>query len=443
MEEVKKIRKKPTTQKNVQGKIFILSRVLAAVIVAIAFIVTLTACNSESKIKKYTVTFDTMGGSEIQSYTLNEGDKIKRPKTNPTKNMFTFDDWYWENPNKSGEKQKFVFDTAISQNITLIAGWRGDTSVKIEFNANGGAFENEKEVVMYGLIGSTMSAPTDVPTRYGYKFDGWYVDEECYNAFNFGTFPTNNATLYAGWGSDPEFGYVSYYGNGELLRTEPVKKTDKVVIPDLFDDSDIVVGDWYTDAEMTKSYTADKPTDALALYTTYYTDGLTFNKGVVTGYNGTATSVVVPSKYNGTTISSIGDDAFYWTKGLTAITSVKLPDTIHTIGNGAFYNCQYLASIDLTEKVTTIGADAFYRNERLRTLGDISGLETIGDYAFNGCKELRDFEFGNLLRVIGNYAFNDCVSLTEVTLTYSVQWIGDYAFSGCTSLKTVVAESLV
>lgn len=399
------------------------------------------ACGSEPTPQKYTVTFDTMGGSEISSYTLNVGDKIKRPDTNPTKDMFTFDDWYIENPNQSGSFQKFVFDTTISQNITLVAGWKGDTSVKIEFNANGGAFEDDKEVAMYGLIGSSMSAPTDVPTRYGYKFDGWYEDEECYTKFSFGAFPINNATLYAGWAQDLEnYGYVSYYGNGELLCTEPAKKTDDVVIPDLFgEDSDIEIIGWFTNAELTKAYTADTPTDNLNLYTAYYTKGLTFSRGTVTGYNGTAKDVVVPTKYNNTTISVIGADAFY----RSSITSIKLPSGIRTIDNYAFYDCQYLASINLSSKVTTIGNDAFYRNCRLRTLGDISGLTTIGDGAFNGCNELRNFTFGGYLLTIGSYAFNDCESLTEVTLTGSVQSVGEYAFSSCSALKKVVIESFV
>ena len=430
--------------------IVILSCVLVAVIVAIVLAVTLTSCNSGDgkgsgdnyNVKKYTVTFDTMGGSEIAPYTLNEGDKVTEPKPAPTKDMFTFDGWYIVNPNNPNRKQKFVFDTVISSDITLVAGWRGDNSVKVEFNANGGAFDGGKEVVLYGLIGSTISAPTDEPTRYGYRFGGWYEDVECKSKFDFGSFPIDNATLYAGWAADPDFGYVSYYGNGELLYTQPIKKTDDVALPDDLG-KDIVIDGWYTDADMTKLYTVGKPTDNLELHTTYYTKGLVINNGVVTGYTGSATEVVVPTKYNGRPVSSIGADAFYRSSELPAITSVKLPDSIRSIGNGAFYNCQYLASINLTENVATIGENAFYRNERLRTLGDISGLRSIGDYAFDGCKDLRDFEFGDSLRNIGDYAFNDCKMLTNVTLAASVQSVGDYAFSGCTSLKTVVAESLV
>lgn len=431
--------------------LIILSCVLVAVILAIVLSVTLTSCNSnntksgsgnKTNAKSYTVTFDTKGGSEIESVTLYEGDKVTRPTTNPTKEMFTFDDWYIVNPNNQGEMLKFVFDTAISQDITLVAGWRGENSVKVEFDANGGAFADDKEVVMYGLIGSTMSAPADAPTRYGYKFGGWYEDKECHSKFNFGVFPIDNATLYAGWDKDPDYVYVTYYGNGELLYTEPLKKTEDLVLPDELG-NDTVVGNWYTNVDMTEVYDGSKPTDSLSLYTTYYTKGLKFNKGMVTGYTGTATDVIVPTKYNGTPVYSIGADAFYRTSELPAITSIKLPDGIRTIGSGAFYNCQYLASINLTESVQSIGVNAFYRNERLRTLGDISGVMTIGDGAFNGCKQLRDFEFGNDLFTIGEYAFNDCVLLTNVTLTASVEYVGENAFSGCTSLKTVVAESMV
>ena len=47
----------------------------------------------------YTVSFDTMGGSEIADMQIEENSTVKRPK-NPTRDGFEFDGWYTENDEK-------------------------------------------------------------------------------------------------------------------------------------------------------------------------------------------------------------------------------------------------------------------------------------------------------------------------------------------------------
>lgn len=214
-------------------------------------------------------------------------------------------------------------------------------------------------------------------------------------------------------------------------------KGETVVFPtDLFDD-DIVVGDWYTDKELTKKYTAGKTSENLDLYTSYYTDGLRINNGVVTGYDGDSANVIVPTVYNGNTVTSVGEYAFYRSTELPGITSVKLPETVSRIGIGAFYECQRLADINLSQNVSSIGDNAFYKNIRLKSVGDISGVEIIGSGAFNGCYVLQNMTLPDGLKAVNDYAFNDCKAFTEVTLPSTVKTVGEYSFSGCTSLTTV------
>ncbi|MDE6029687.1 MAG: leucine-rich repeat protein [Clostridiales bacterium] len=440
--------KKPLLSKNL---IIILACVLALVIVGVILAVCLTSCKTDDdKNRKYTVTF-LVGGDVMTTYTLSAGEKINEPKDVPTLDMQTFEGWYLVNPNNSSESQKFVFGTTVSQNITLVAKFYGDTSVKVTFDPNCGAFENDKTVELLVSTDDAITEPTDKPTRFGYTFDGWYTEAECYNKFSFGSTLIENSTLYAGWARDTEnFVFISYYGNDELLRVDPVRKNDNVVLPDLFaNNDDIVVGDWMVDNNPNKPYEAGKATADLDLYASYYTVGLEFTmtrtNATVTGYDGTATEVIVPSSYNGRTVTGIGSYAFCRSGELSAVTSIKLPSTIVTIGEGAFYDCQYLTSINLTYNVLSIGAYAFYRNTRLRTVGDVTGVEgdKLGDGAFNGCKELRAIEFGGLLTKIGDYTFNDCAALAEVKLPDALTEIGEYAFSGCTSLKSITLESFV
>ena len=54
---------------------------------------------------------------------------------------------------------------------------------------------------------------------------------------------------------------------------------------------------------------------------------------VVTGYDGTATEINIPSTYNGKPVTSIGDRVFYT---CTSLTSITIANSVTSIGYGAF-----------------------------------------------------------------------------------------------------------
>lgn len=70
------------------------------------------------EIAKFTVTFNTNGGSTIEPVAAAEGSKI-HPPLRPTKDGFVFDNWYTDNE----LTQVFDFNTPINGNITLYAKW--------------------------------------------------------------------------------------------------------------------------------------------------------------------------------------------------------------------------------------------------------------------------------------------------------------------------------
>ncbi len=84
----------------------------------------LASCTS--KTKTYTVTFDTDGGSDVQSQTVNEGEKVTKP-ANPTKTDFNFVDWYSD----QAKENVWEFDKdVVNSDITLYAKWEANVVVE-------------------------------------------------------------------------------------------------------------------------------------------------------------------------------------------------------------------------------------------------------------------------------------------------------------------------
>ena len=96
------------------------------------------------------------------------------------------------------------------------------------------------------------------------------------------------------------------------------------------------------------------------------------------------------------------------------MTSVTIPNSVTSIGEGVFYNCSGLTSVTIPNSVTSIGDEAF--------------LDCIG---------LTSVTIPNSVTSIGAYAFKDCTGLTSVTIPNSVTSIGDLAFANCQKIENV------
>ncbi|RGH89903.1 hypothetical protein DW745_02455 [Ruminococcus sp. AM28-29LB] len=126
------------------------------------------------EINQYTITFDTNGGSEIDSITQDYGTKITAPD-NPTRKGYTFRGWDKEIP-----------ETMPAENITVKAQWEIN-QYTITFDTNGGS----EIAPITQDYGTEITAP-DNPTRKGYTFKGW--DKEIPK-----TMPAENITITARW----------------------------------------------------------------------------------------------------------------------------------------------------------------------------------------------------------------------------------------------------
>ena len=126
------------------------------------------------EINQYTITFDTNGGSEIAPITQDYGTEITAPD-NPTRKGYTFKGWDKEIP-----------ETMPAENITVKAQWEIN-QYTITFDTNGGS----EIAPITQDYGTEITAP-DNPTRKGYTFKGW--DKEIPE-----TMPAENITITARW----------------------------------------------------------------------------------------------------------------------------------------------------------------------------------------------------------------------------------------------------
>ena len=160
----------------------------------------------------------------------------------------------------------------------------------------------------------------------------------------------------------------------------------------------------------------------------------------ITNYHGNSTSVEIPDKLEGNTVTSIGEYAFSYCESLESIT---IPDSVTSIGESAFYFCTSLERVIIGNGVTNIGGSAFYECTSLKDVTIGNSVTSIGDYAFYYCESLKDVTIPNSVTSIGGSAFYECTGLKDVTIPDSVTSIGENTFYECTSLKDVTIPDSV
>lgn len=155
--------------------------------------------------------------------------------------------------------------------------------------------------------------------------------------------------------------------------------------------------------------------------------------GMITGYNGTDTVVVIPSKINGITVETIGHTAFRY----SSVTSVTIPDSVTSIHDSAFAYCSSLTNISIPNSVTAIGSFAFEGCTKLESITLPSSLLTISEFLFYDCSQLTTIHIPDSVSSIRTYAFYNCGKLETIRIPVSVTSIGSYAFDDCPSSMTV------
>ena len=164
------------------------------------------------------------------------------------------------------------------------------------------------------------------------------------------------------------------------------------------------------------------------------------NEITITGRNLFSSSFLdIPSTIEGKIVTTIGKATFED----SSLKSITIPNSVTTIGDDAFENCDSLTSITIPDSVTTIGESAFRSCDSLISITIPNSVTTIGELAFGNCDSLTSITIPDSVTTIEGFVFSDCDSLTRITIPDSVTTIGDYAFEDCDSLTSITIPNSV
>lgn len=198
---------------------------------------------------------------------------------------------------------------------------------------------------------------------------------------------------------------------------------------------------------------ANIPTNGVYEITAYEYSGVT---NFVNEDNEEVTELIIPE-----TVTSIGIGAF---SGCTSVTKITIPSSVTTIGKEAFKSCKNLKElifensdqskltqiseymcaytnieeIIIPKNVVEINSSAFYSCKNLKNVTLQEGINKIQAYAFWNCEKLVNIEFPDSLSYINHYAFANCYSLMSVTLPDTISYLGTGVFMNDTDLEEVI-----
>ena len=152
-------------------------------------------------------------------------------------------------------------------------------------------------------------------------------------------------------------------------------------------------------------------------------------------------------------VTKIGNDAFDGCDNLPVIDNIRYADTYlievvdkslttYTIKNGtrfigssAFYGCTNMTNIRLPESIISIGFGAFDDCTSLPVIDNIRYADWYLAETVDKTQPAYTIKEGT--KWIGYGAFMDCKKVTSIVIPEGVKWIGNAAFYGCPLLQTV------
>ena len=161
------------------------------------------------------------------------------------------------------------------------------------------------------------------------------------------------------------------------------------------------------------------------------------NRNVLLRYDGEDENVVIPEG-----ITAIGDGS-YMTFLDKKVVSVKIPDTVTSIGAYGFFGCDTLPEIDIPDSVVSIGHHAFRQCTSLKSVTIPDSISCIERECFWSCTGIEEVKLPKNLKFIEEKAFSGCISLRSVVIPEGTEVIDDCAFWGDESLESITIPASV
>ena len=157
--------------------------------------------------------------------------------------------------------------------------------------------------------------------------------------------------------------------------------------------------------------------------------------------------IIIPAMLDKYSVTGLGEYSFSDRDFRQNIQSVTIPESVTSIGDDAFYYCSRLKSLTIKGAVKSMGEHAFAECRDLATLSLCNNIQTIGDYAFDNCPSLEAIPLPKSLTSIGAYAFaiNPAIKQSSnksisITIPGTVTQIGDSAFYNRNNLTSATIE---
>jgi len=408
--------------------------ILAAMGLAFSF----ASCKLEfhSDVTYYTVTFDSKGGSDVESQKIESGNKATRP-TDPTKDetkteAFAFDGWYTSTDEGTTlSDTAFNFDTAIEKDITLYAKWKdADYFILKDCSQIRAMFESlceydsdsnkfNKAITRFAKADSKPESAEYYLDAKGNQIPLWY-DEET-RALYYYLEPGKKMSLRTSDGTNSLFEYMT---GAVSIETCDFDTSNVTCMERMFSDCSSLT------ALDLSNFDTSKVTDMSRMFA--YCNALTsldvsnFDTGKVTdmtcmfNYCSSLTSLDL-SSFDTSKVTDM-PGMFYYCNSLKSLNVSNFDTSKVTDMKYMFYNCDSLKSLDLsnfdTSKVTSMGG----------MFSECSSLTALDLSSFNTSKVT------SMLNMFYNCKALKTITVSEKFVTDNVT-NSDYMFASCTGLK--------
>lgn len=234
------------------------------------------------ELKRYTISFNTNGGSPVSSINEYYNNPIPLP-TQPSRLGYRFIGWYLDN--NTFKNQYDIPNLMPSENIVLYAKWEIRDDISITFEVNGGSSVSNLDNLTFQ---ATFTYP--ITTKTGYKFVGWYSDAGFKTLHTSTKVPAEDLTLYAKWIEEYKIDFE--YNNGNS-QTSIIKYAGETY-GDLPKPSKLghKFAGWYTTSDFSVSTlitSNDNVSSSLTLYAKWDKESYTVS------YNSEGGSEVIPN----------------------------------------------------------------------------------------------------------------------------------------------------